>query len=131
VIRSHGERILTNVDWSWLSFAIGLASGIGLALVSGFFGEAGKDLYVWTRRQIWPPPPGPQRVSRNFDAEEYVPDSCVWAREHDVDEKLDAGFTYYLLEGVPVYRNSSSFDSTMTREFYMVKPDAWKVDGTH
>lgn len=119
------------MDWSWLSFALGLVSGVGVALTRGFFGEAGKDLYSWTRRQIWQPPPEPQRVSQHFEPEDYVPGSCEWSREHHVHEKLDAGFTHYLSpEGAPIYRQPNSFDSAQTREFLMVAPDAWKGDST-
>ncbi len=112
------------MNWDWATFVIG-------AVVGAFLAEAGKELYVWTRRKISPPPPEPKRVSRNFDPEEYVPGSCVWSKQHHVHEKLDAGYTHYLSpEGAPIYRQSSSFDSTQTREFLMVAPDAWKVDST-
>ena len=83
------------MDWSWTSYILGALSTAVLAILSVFFSEAARDLYIVVKKKIWPPDPEPVKVGQNFRAEHYALESAVWAKENLVIDKLEAGYSYY------------------------------------
>ena len=123
---------LTNVDWDWISFLVGAATGIAVAIFGGFIGEVGKDLYSSTKRTIQSPEPDPIAVGWNYQIKNYSPESCVWAKENFVTDKLADGYSYYRdpADDARRYRISNPSDPQPVKEFLMLKPNAEKSNDT-
>lgn len=120
------------VDWSWTSYLLGVVSGVVAMILSAFFAEAGKDLYLWTKLKIRPPDPQPVQVGQNFVPRNYALESAVWAKENFVTDKLEAGYSFYRdpADGATRFRISNPSAPRVVKEFFMLKPDAEKADGT-
>ena len=80
------------------SFLWGVAvAAVGL-IGTGFFREAGKELWVRLRNRYFPepaPPPEPIQVDQSFRPTRYRPEDCVWARHESVSRYEGDGYTYY------------------------------------
>ena len=120
------------MDWSWTSYLLGALSTAVLAILSVFFSEAARDLYIVVKRKIWPPDPDPVQVGQNFQPTNYVPESAVWAKESFVTDKLEAGYSFYRdpADGAPRYRISNPSSPQPVKEFFMMKPGADNPDAT-
>jgi len=125
------------VDWDWLSFLAGLLAGGGLAFVTGFFGEAGKDLWTFLKPKIWPGDPKPKKVSRKFVAPDYPQESCVWVRDEKAEDdklqtRLAEGFSYYLdpASGSRVFSVIHSSTGDEVVQYLLVKLGAKKFTTT-
>ena len=118
-------------DWSsylWI-FLLGALA----ILLRGFIGEVAKDLYSYMTRKISPPEPEPVEVDHKFGAKNYAPDDCRWVNKYKVEGKLGEGYSHYLdpTDGATRYRNANLSEGPPVIEFYMLIPNAKKLDDTN
>jgi hypothetical protein len=118
------------VGWSnylWVLLLAALA-----ILLRGFIGQAAKDLYTLLIRKIWPADPEPVKIGRRYEPMNYAADSLVWVNEDYVKDKLSEGYSHYLdpSDGARRYRIGNPSGAVPEKEFYMLKPNAQKLDDT-
>lgn len=112
------------VNWSWASYSVGVASGVGALVFGAFFGEAGKDLYAWVKRKLWPLEPDPVRVRSNFQPENLSGKLFLWVNEDNIPQRLAEGFTYYRdpEDGAKRFMIANQSLSPAEKTFYMWRP---------
>jgi hypothetical protein len=106
------------------SFLWGVAVAVPGLIATGFFREAGKELWIRFRNRYFPepsPPPEPVQVDQSFQPTQYRSEDCVWARHESVSRLEGEGYTYYLhpKNGAKCVRGYGQESS-----FLMVKPNA-------
>lgn len=103
---------------------IAVATIIAALVYGSFFGEAGKDLYAWVKRKLWPPEPEPIRVSINFQPENLSGDLFLWIVEDNVRQRLAEGFSYYRdpEDGAKRFMIANPSTSPEEKTFYMWRP---------
>jgi len=116
-------------NWSWTSYLLGFASGAATLIIAAFFGEAGKDLYAWAKRKLWPLDPEPVKVSINFQPENLSGDLFLWVIENNVRQRLAEGFSYYRdpEDGAKRFMIANPSLSPAERTFYMWRPGEKKT----
>ena len=119
------------MDWHWLSFIAGALATAMVMVLTGFLGQAGKDLWAIVKPKIWSGNPEPKKVSRKFVAQDYPQDSCVWARDEKEQDgklnvRLDEGYSHYLdsASGSRVFRVINLTTGQEVVEYLLVKPGA-------
>jgi hypothetical protein len=73
-----------------ISFIWGAVSAALILITSGFFREAGKDLWLW----IKPKKPDDVLVDMAFKGELYDSENCVWVREESLSRYEETHFYY-------------------------------------
>ncbi len=113
------------VGWSWLSYLLGVISGVAAVILSAFFGEAGKDLYAWSKHKIRPPAPKPLKVRMTFLPKNHSPDLFLWVSEADVAARLSEGYSYYCdpEDGARRFTYVNPAQAHAERRFFMWRPD--------
>ena len=114
---------MATVDW--VSFLLGLLTGVVAIILSGFFGAAGKDLYAAVKKLLQPSKLKSTRAWAKFKVTDYPAGSCNWARDEKLETKIAGGYTYYLdsVTDSRVFR-VVLVNGQETTEHLLVKPDA-------
>ena len=112
------------VDSSSVGSLIAVAAVVAAMVYGSFFGEAGKDLYAWVKRKLWPSEPEPVRVRSNFQPENYSGDLFLWVNEDNVSQRLAEGFSYYRdpEDGAKRFMIANPELSLAEKTFYMWRP---------
>lgn len=111
------------------SFVWGLAIGALGAFFTGLFKKLGEESWLVLKGKIFPKPPEPIEVAKNFEPKIYEPGSCAWVPELKVVDKEAENYTHYPhpTNGAKCYRVVRSGNGNLYKEFLMAKPDAKKV----
>jgi|GEM_PF-2677115 len=106
------------------SFVYGFVVAAAAITATGFFREAGKELYGKLKSIIFPEPalpPEPVQVDMSFRPTLYKQEDCTWVRHESISRKEGEGCTYYPhpSNGGKCVRGSEQEQSVL-----MVKPNA-------